>query len=215
MTASSGMTFSLSPACSEPMVTTADSVAATSRATMPCRRITVAAAITTGSMLACGIEPWAPRPKRRICRLSAAEVMVPVRPATSPAGPTITCWPSTTSGFWKRSNSPSSIIARAPSAVSSPGWNTAIRVPLQPSRARAIKVAAPASQATCMSWPQACATGTVLPAASVAVAVLAYGRPVASFTGSASMSARSITVGPSPLRSSPTTPVRPTPVVTS
>ena len=29
------------------------------------------------------------------------------------------------------------------------------------------------------------------------------------------MSARSITVGPSPLRSSPTTPVLPTPVVTS
>ena len=27
-------------------------------------------------MLACGIEPWAPRPNRRICRLSAAEVIV-------------------------------------------------------------------------------------------------------------------------------------------
>ena len=37
-------------------------------------------------------------------------------------------------GFGKRSNSPSSIIARAPAAVSSPGWNTAITVPRQVSR---------------------------------------------------------------------------------
>ena len=151
MTASSGITFSLSPACSTPIVTTADSVAAISRETMPCRRITVAAAITTGSMLACGIEPWAPRPNKRICRLSAADVIVPVRPATSPAEPTITCWPSTTSGFGKRLNSPSSIIACAPCAVSSPGWNTAISVPLQPSRACASSVVAPTSQVTCMS----------------------------------------------------------------
>jgi hypothetical protein len=49
----------------------------------------------------------------------------------------------------------------------------------------------------------------------VAVTVLAYGTPVASSTGNASMSARSITVGPSPLRSTPATPVLPTPVVTS
>ena len=41
------------------------------------------------------------------------------------------------------------------------------------------------------------------------------GKPVASSTGSASISARSMTVGPSPLRSRPTTPVLPTPVVTS
>ena len=44
---------------------------------MVCRRITVAAAITTGSMLACGIEPCAARPNNRICRLSATEVMAP------------------------------------------------------------------------------------------------------------------------------------------
>src|SRR6266545_4873153 len=43
----------------------------------------------------------------------------------------------------------------------------------------------------------------------------AYGRPVRSASGSASMSARRSTVGPSPLRSRPTTPVRPTPAVTS
>ena len=78
------MTFSLVPACSEPTVTTAASVAASSRETMVCRRITVAAAITTGSMLACGIEPCAPRPNRRICRLSAAEVIAPGAPGDGP-----------------------------------------------------------------------------------------------------------------------------------
>jgi hypothetical protein len=74
---------------------------------------------------------------------------------------------------------------------------------------------APVSQVTCMSWPKACITGVSFPSASVAVTVLAYGRPVSSLTGSASMSARSITVGPSPFFSSPTTPVPPTPSVTS
>ena len=52
---------------------------------------TVAAAITTGSMAACGIDPCAPRPNIRICKLSAAEVMIPDRPPIVPAGPTITC----------------------------------------------------------------------------------------------------------------------------
>jgi hypothetical protein len=163
ITASSGITFSLVPACSEPIVSTAASVGASSRATMVCSRNTVAAAITTGSMLACGIDPCAPRPNRRICRLSAAEVITPLRPPIAPAGPTITCWPSTTSGLGKRWNNPSSIIAWAPSAVSSAGWNTAIKVPRQLWRVCAISVVAPTSQATCMSWPQACMTGTVLP----------------------------------------------------
>lgn len=58
-------------------------------------------------------------------------------------------------------------------------------------------------------------SGTHAASASWVVAVLAYGRPVASATGSPSMSARSTTAGPSPLRSTPTTPVPPTPVRTS
>jgi hypothetical protein len=167
------MTFSLVPACNEPMVTTAASAAASSRETMVCKRITVAAAITTGSMLACGIEPCAPRPNRRICRLLPAEVMTPARPPMVPAGPTITCWPSATSGLGKRSKSPSSIIAWAPSPVSSAGWNTAIKVPRQVSWACAKSVVAPTSQATCMSWPQACMTATVFPSRSVALTLLA------------------------------------------
>lgn len=121
MTASSGITFSLVPACNAPTVTAAGSSGPTSRDTTVCRRITVAAAMTTGSMLACGIDPCAPRPNRRICRLSAATVMAPARPPMSPAGPTITCWPSTMPGLGKRANSPSPGMARAPSAVSSAG----------------------------------------------------------------------------------------------
>ena len=173
MMASSGITFSLVPACRTPTVTTAASVAATSRETMVCSRRTIAAAMTTGSMLACGIEPCAPRPNRRICRLSAADVIGPALPATVPAGPTMTCWPSTTSGLGKRVNRPSSIMARAPCAVSSPGWKTAISVPRQVSRRCENSAVTPISHATCMSWPQACATGTVFPAASVAMMVLA------------------------------------------
>jgi len=49
MSASSGMTFSFSPACSTPTVTKAALVAATSRETIVCSRITVAAAITADS----------------------------------------------------------------------------------------------------------------------------------------------------------------------
>ena len=111
MTASSGMTFSLSPACSAPTVTTAASEAASSRDTMVCSRRTVAAAITTGSILAWGIDPCAPRPNIRICRLSAADVITPARLPIDPAGPTITCWPKITSGFGKRVSSPASTMA--------------------------------------------------------------------------------------------------------
>src|SRR5581483_11710652 len=139
-------------------VTTADCEGATSRDTIVWRRSTVAAAMTTGSMLASGIEPWAPRPNIRICKLSAAEVITPERIPIVPAGDGMTCWPRTTSGFGNLPNKPSSIIARAPAAVSSAGWNTAMSVPLQRSRALENSPVAPASQATCMSWPQACMT---------------------------------------------------------
>ena len=91
MTASSGITFSFVPACSAPMVTTAGCVGATSRETMVCSRSTVAAAITTGSILACGIEPCAPRPNMRISKLSAAEVITPERVPMLPAGGFMTC----------------------------------------------------------------------------------------------------------------------------
>ncbi len=55
--ASSGMMLFFVPARRAPTVTTAVSAAGTSRETMPCRRSTVAAAITTGSMVVSGREP--------------------------------------------------------------------------------------------------------------------------------------------------------------
>src|SRR4051794_12861387 len=74
---------------------------------------------------------------------------------------------------------------------------------------------APSRQVTCTSCPQACMTGTSVPPSVTARATLAYANPVFSSTGRASMSARSRTTGPAPLRSRPTTPVPPTPTVTS
>ena len=58
-------------------------------------------------------------------------------------------------------------------------------------------------------------TPTSAPVASFARTLLAYGNPVASFTGNASSSVRSATVGPAPFFNTPTKPVPPTPVVTS
>lgn len=94
-------------------------------------------------------------PEQSVLQAAARGGNDPARPLMVPAGPTITCWPSTMSGLGKRSKSPSSIIAWAPSPVSSAGWSTAISVPYQVSRARASSVIAPTSQATCISWPQA------------------------------------------------------------
>ena len=103
----------------------------------------------------------------------------------------------------------------APPTVSSAGWPTITSVPCHLSFACASSVAAPTHEVMCTSWPQACITGTVSPASFFVVTLLAKGRPVFSGTGSASRSVRSITVGPGPFFRTPTTPVLPTPVVTS
>ena len=55
---------------------------------------------------------------------------------------------------------------------------------------------ADAATSCAMSCPQACITWTVSPASFFVVTLLAYARPVFSSTGSASMSARTRTVGP-------------------
>lgn len=96
------MTLPVVPAWSEPTVTTAASSAAISRETIVWRRRTVAAAMTTGSTLDSGIEPWAPRPKSRTSRPSAAACVVPGRYPIVPAGPGMTCWPRMTCGLGKR-----------------------------------------------------------------------------------------------------------------
>ena len=70
--ASSGMMFDLVPAVIFPTVTTAKSDAATSRDTTVWSRITVDAAMTTGSTVALGMEPWPPLPCRTMRRPSMA-----------------------------------------------------------------------------------------------------------------------------------------------
>src|SRR5690606_8795998 len=97
-------------------------------------------------------------------------------------------------------------------APSSAGWNTNSTLPANWSRTPARASATPIRIAVCASWPQACITPTVSPRYSP-VAFEAKGRSLRSVTGSASMSARSSTVGPGrPPSSSATTPVWATPV---
>ena len=97
-------------------------------------------------------------------------------------------------------------MCRAPAWPSSPGWNMKITVPGRSACRAQSSRAAPASMAVCRSCPQACITpGTVE----------AYGSPVASVTGSASMSPRSSTTGPWPPRSTAVTELSARPVLIS
>ena len=75
-----------SPAWIEPTVTTATSRGSTSRDTIVCSRMTVAAAITTGSIVECGREPCPPRPSRVTVSPSDAAICVPERTPIVPAG---------------------------------------------------------------------------------------------------------------------------------
>ncbi len=136
-------------------------------------RITVAAAMTTGSMVECGREPCPPRPCSTTCSPSDADICGPGRTPITPAGSGVTCCPMTTSGRGKRSRAPSSSIARAPAPNSSAGWITTTRVPDHSFLVRASSSTAPIIAVTCMSWPHACMTPTSCPSASIPVAVLA------------------------------------------
>lgn len=92
------MTLAVSPAWNDPTVTTARSPGATSRATTDCTRWTNDAAMTIGSTVVSGREPWPPLPWKVISRLSAAAMHAPGQYAISPAPKGATCWASTTSG---------------------------------------------------------------------------------------------------------------------
>lgn len=120
------MMLALAPAASEPTVSTANSPGSTSRETTVCRRKTIDDANTTGSTAVCGIDPCAPRPWIVILSESPAESTGPATVPIVPAAVGMTCWLSARSGCGTRSSRPSSTIARAPAAVSSPGWNTAM-----------------------------------------------------------------------------------------
>src|SRR3984957_12181155 len=122
--------------------------------------------------------------------MSAAARAGPGRTPNTPASVRCekTCSAEAAAGrFPAASSTPSSIMSRAPPRPSSPGWNMKITLPGR-SRWRAESTrAAPTSIAVCRSWPQACIAPSIRDA---------NGRPVASVTGSASLSARSSTTGP-------------------
>ena len=77
-------------------------------------------------------------------------------------------------------------MARAPPPPSSAGWKASTTLPLK-LRVSARYLAAPNNIEVCPSWPQAC----IFPGM-----VDAWGRPVASWIGSASISARKPIVSP-------------------
>lgn len=62
--ARSGMMFSFRPAWKVPTVTTAERNGATSRETIPCRRVMMCAPWTMGSIESCGWDPWDCSPNR-------------------------------------------------------------------------------------------------------------------------------------------------------
>lgn len=150
------MMFDFVPAFRAPTVTTPKVPGLSSRATIVCRRSTIALATTTGSCAEWGIEPWAPRPWIVTRSESPWHSSGPARVPMRPAAPGITCWASATSGRGIRSTRPSATIARAPWAVSSAGWNRAMKVPCQASRWAVRTRTAPSSVEMCTSWPQAC-----------------------------------------------------------
>ena len=84
--ATAGMMLLFVPACNEPTVTTARSCGCTSRETSVCNRITMAAAVTTGSIVDCGRDPWPPRPWMVTVMLSAPAIAGPAVRLTTPAG---------------------------------------------------------------------------------------------------------------------------------
>ncbi|CFN63580.1 Uncharacterised protein [Bordetella pertussis] len=120
--------------------------------------------------------------------------------------PGMLCMPNTAS-HGKRSNRPSSIMARAPALPpSSAGWKMKCTVPSK-SRCAARYCAAPSSMAVWPSWPQPCMRPSMVERCA---------KRLCSGIGKASMSARSpMRLPPEPARSTPTTPVLPSPVCTS
>ncbi len=159
------MMFCFVPAWNVPTVTTARSDGATSRDTIVCRRTTIEAASTIGSIVFSGCDPWPPRPCTVTMTWSLPAMTGPGAVKTSPAAPGKTCWPSAMSmPSGSSSRSPSCIVS-APVMSSSAGWKTATIVPDQSSCSASTR-RAPCSDAMWVSWPHACMTPTRWPSQS-------------------------------------------------
>src|SRR5690606_28393558 len=187
------------------------------RLTTVCAVPMMSAAATIGSTPPHGRDPCVWRPWTTMLKRSDAAMAGPLRTPICPACRVEnTCRPNTASGRKSR-NTPWASISSAPPASpsggpSSAGWNTNSTSPGSASRMPTSASATPIRMLVWASWPQACITPTSWPL-KVARACEAKGRPVVSVTGSASMSARSASLGPGrPPLSTAVTPVVAMPV---
>src|SRR5579885_1505467 len=190
-----------------PTVTTDGLNGEISRLIRDCRATRICPAARMGSTERLGIAPCPPRPRTRMVKASALANVAPARTPTCPTGRLLMrcrAITASTSGFLR---APSSIMGCAPPIRSSAGWKRNFTLPCSASRCCARMSATVRPMATWPSWPQAC----ILPGTCDL-----KGRSFSSWTGRASMSARIASVLPGWLpRSTPTTPVLPTPVRTS
>ena len=152
------------PAEMRPTVTTAGSNTSTERVTISCSAWTTSHATGIGSVARCGSLAWPPLPVIVMCSVSAEAMIEPWRQLSQPDGSDdVMCRakapvtgdgvPSARSGTSSR---PSSSMYRAPWWPSSPGWNMNSTRPARSDRRPASSLAAPASIAVWVSWPQAC-----------------------------------------------------------
>jgi hypothetical protein len=107
----SGMMLPTVPACTAPTVMTPNSIGSFSRLTTVCTLLMKCAAITIGSIVLSGAEPWPPRPWNVISRRSEFDVIGPMFEPTVPQGWGPVCSANATSGFPKRVNRPSARLA--------------------------------------------------------------------------------------------------------
>src|SRR5690606_37926685 len=167
----------------------------------------MSAATMMGSTAPCGCAAWPPTPRMVMSQRLLEAMAGPLRKPNWLTGmPGMLCRPNTAS-HGNLSNSPSSIMARAPALPpSSAGWKMKCTVPSK-LRCRARYSAAPSRMEVWPSCPQPCMRPATVDLCA---------KRLCSGMGRASMSARRpIFLAPLPALSTPTSPVLPNPVCTS
>ena len=189
----SGMTLVVVPARILATVTTAGSNASIRRVTIAWSAVTISQAIGIGSHGVVGHRGVAaPAPDGDLELVGRRHEGAGPRWRSSPSGIVGVWWMAKAIDTGSApaaavASRPSSSMYRAPWWPSSPGWNMKATRPARRPAAPASSLAAPASIATWVSWPQACMASS---------SRLANSSPVSSCIGRASMSPRSSTVGP-------------------
>mmetsp|Transcript_28647 Transcript_28647/g.93591 ORF Transcript_28647/g.93591 Transcript_28647/m.93591 type:complete len:263 (+) Transcript_28647:436-1224(+) len=189
----SGMTLKTLPASKMVTETTPESVGSAEREMTVWSAATTAAPATIGSRVWCGAAPCPPAPTTRMSNEPAAAIAVPAR---TPMRPGVqmsftspqrgaTCSPNAAPAD---PSAPSSSIRSAPAPPSSAGWKMSRTSPGSSASCALSIRAAPSSIVMCASCPHACILPEFVEWKSTSV--------LSSWTGNASMSARSATEGP-------------------